>query len=88
MIFSLQTFAFENVAPFCRYQIETIVQDEYIIHSPKGNCEILSLDVLSGRECKKFVKEKVGECYQLGKIYDRNDPKQKLYTACFSCKPN
>lgn len=81
-------FAVENVTPFCRFASAPVVHDQYIVQTPKGVCEIVSFDVLSGRECKKFVKAKNLEtCYQLGKIYDASAPKQKPYTACFSCKP-
>ncbi|OQW52829.1 MAG: hypothetical protein A4S09_08270 [Proteobacteria bacterium SG_bin7] len=79
------SFAVENVARFCRFKSELVVYDQYLVQTPKGNCEIVSFDVLSARECNGFVKEKVGQCYQLGKIYDRSEPKQKKYTACFSC---
>lgn len=89
LLFFLSTsFAIENVTPFCRFDSEPVVHDQYIVQIPKGICEIVSFDVLTGRECKKFVREKVGTCYQLGKIYDTSTPKQKPYTACFSCKRN
>jgi hypothetical protein len=78
----------ENKAPHCRYPTETTIYEQYVLTSPKGNCEIVSLEVLTGRECKKFVKEKVGQCYQLGKIYDRNETPPKSYKTCFGCQSN
>lgn len=84
LFFSVSTIA-ANPAPVCRLPSEPVVRDEYIIHTPQADCEIVSLDVLTGRECKRFVKDKPGFCYQLGNIYAREDLSKKLYTACFAC---
>jgi hypothetical protein len=86
MMFSFQVMAIDNVAPHCGLPVESAVQDGYIVYAPKGNCEIVSLDVLTGRECKKFVKEISNACYQLGKIYETHDPSKKVFTTCYACQ--